>query len=76
MTWIALLAACVAVTVEASQLWHAPWLDAFRQTRLGVLLLGRFFAWADIAAYLVGIGVAAVSDRSLSLAVDARRSEA
>ncbi|WP_236846475.1 MULTISPECIES: DUF2809 domain-containing protein [unclassified Bosea (in: a-proteobacteria)] len=76
MTSVALLAACIAATIEASQLWHPPWLDAFRETRLGVLLLGRFFAWADIAAYLVGISVAAVSDRSLSPAVDARRSEA
>jgi hypothetical protein len=63
---VALVAACIAVSVELSQLWHTPWLDGFRQTRLGVLLLGRFFAWADIAAYLAGIALAAVADRQLS----------
>ncbi len=62
-TAVALVASCVAVLVEFSQLWHPSWLDDFRATRLGVLLLGRFFAWADIAAYLIGIVVAAGFDR-------------
>lgn len=60
---VAFAASCVAVAVEVSQLWHPSWLDAFRATRLGVLLLGRFFAWADIVAYLVGISATAVADR-------------
>ncbi|WID97879.1 DUF2809 domain-containing protein [Bosea vestrisii] len=62
---VALAASCVAVAVELSQLWHPAWLDAFRATRMGVLLLGRFFAWADIVAYLVGIGAAAATDAAL-----------
>lgn len=66
MSLVALVAACMAVSVELSQLWHTPWLDGFRQTRLGVLLIGRFFAWADIAAYLAGIALAAAADRLLS----------
>ena len=53
-----LLAFVVAAAVEVSQLWHPPWLDAFRCTTIGVLLLGRYFSFADIAAYSVGIGVA------------------
>lgn len=60
---VALAASCIAVLVEFSQLWHPSWLDEFRASRLGVLLLGRFFAWADIAAYLVGIAVVAGIDR-------------
>lgn len=67
---VALVAASIAVSVELSQLWHTPWLDGFRQTRLGVLLIGRFFAWADIATYLIGIIVAAGVDRSVG---DSRR---
>ncbi|WP_038359029.1 DUF2809 domain-containing protein [Bosea sp. UNC402CLCol] len=63
---VALVAACIAVSVELSQLWHTPWLDGFRQTRLGVLLIGRFFAWADIAAYLVGIAISVGADRLVS----------
>lgn len=60
---VALAASCVAVLVEFSQLWHQSWLNEFRATRLGVLLLGRFFAWADIVAYLVGIALVAGIDR-------------
>lgn len=63
---VMLVATCVAASVELSQLCHTPWLDDFRQTRLGVLLIGRFFAWADIAAYLAGIAIAAGADRSVS----------
>ncbi|HEY5796595.1 MAG TPA: DUF2809 domain-containing protein [Bosea sp. (in: a-proteobacteria)] len=60
---VALVASCIAVLIEFSQLWHQSWLDEFRATRLGVLLIGRFFAWADIAAYLAGIAVVAGIDR-------------
>jgi hypothetical protein len=70
---LALVAACIAVTVEISQLWHTPWLDSFRQTRLGVLLIGRFFAWTDIVAYVAGIIVAAGIDGFLSWLGDRAR---
>jgi hypothetical protein len=53
-----LFAFAVAAAIEASQLWHPPWLDAFRQAAVGVLLLGRYFSYGDIAAYAAGIGVA------------------
>jgi hypothetical protein len=69
---VALVAAGIALSVEFSQLWHTPWLDGFRQTRLGVLLIGRFFAWADIAAYLAGIMLAAVAGQRVSRLKGAR----
>lgn len=53
-----LLAFVVAAAGEIGQLWHSAWLDAFRRTTIGVLLLGRYFSFADIAAYAVGIGAA------------------
>ena len=53
-----LLAFVIAAAVEISQLWHPAWLDAFRRTTIGVLLLGRYFSFGDIAAYAVGIGAA------------------
>jgi hypothetical protein len=56
------VAISVAALIELSQLWHTPWLDAFRSTIVGVLLLGRYFAWADIATYGVGVGIAAGLD--------------
>jgi Protein of unknown function (DUF2809) len=61
-----LLAFVVAAAVEASQLWHPAWLDAFRTTTVGVLLLGRYFSFADIAAYAAGIGAAGVAIAALA----------
>ena len=55
------VSAVVAAAAEFSQLIHWPWLDAFRQTTMGALLLGRTFAWWDIVAYWVGIaGIGAI----------------
>jgi Protein of unknown function (DUF2809) len=44
--------------VEISQLFHTPWLDDFRNTTFGGLLLGHGFLWSDMAAYTGGILVA------------------
>jgi hypothetical protein len=53
------LAACFAV--EASQLYHAPALDAVRATRFGNLVLGSGFDPRDFAAYALGVlGAAAL----------------
>ena len=53
----------VAVVVEFSQLYHAPWIDSIRGTRLGALILGSTFNWPDISAYAVGIILGALIDR-------------
>ena len=55
---VAMIAAIVAATVEFSQLIEIEWLDRFRRTAIGALLLGRTFAWWDIAAYWAGIAAA------------------
>lgn len=60
------LAAAVAGAVEVSQLVHAPWLDAVRETLLGGLVFGTpaaTFAWGDIAVYLAGIAIGALGER-------------
>jgi hypothetical protein len=61
--------------VEASQLYHAPELDAWRATTLGHLTLGTDFDPRDLAAYALGVlaafllepvllrGIAAVGSR-------------
>lgn len=55
-TWqIASFAFGFAVLIEISQLYHAPWLDALRQTRLGGLILGFGFLWSDLVCYAVGV---------------------
>jgi hypothetical protein len=60
---MAAIALTVAVCVELSRLVHAPWLDAFRLTIAGALLLGRIFSPWDIVAYAVGIALGAGLDR-------------
>lgn len=54
------IAAGICLTVELSQLYHAPWINAIRDTPLGKLALGKIFNWPDIPAYLVGVGFAAI----------------
>ncbi len=52
---IALISAAIAVGVELFRLVHAPWLDAFRLTLPGALLLGRIFSPWNMLTYGVGI---------------------
>ena len=54
---LAAIAMVIAIVVELSRLLHAPWLDAFRLTAAGALLLGRMFSLWNLAAYAAGIGV-------------------
>jgi hypothetical protein len=64
-TWpmIALISAVIAVGVELFRLVHTPWLDAFRLTLAGALLLGRVFSLWDMLAYGVGIGLGVLLER-------------
>ncbi|NKX15328.1 DUF2809 domain-containing protein [Bacillus cereus] len=43
--------------IEASQLYHAEWIDSIRTTTLGGLVLGYGFLWSDLVAYTIGVGV-------------------
>ena len=54
-TQIAAIAAAIAIVVEFSRLVHTPWLDAFRPTTAGALLMGRIFSLWNLVAYLIGI---------------------
>jgi hypothetical protein len=47
---------------------HAPWLDDFRLTLAGALLLGLIFSLWNILAYGAGIGFAVLIDRLARLA--------
>ncbi len=55
---IASMAATIAVGVELFRLVHAPWLDEFRLTTAGALLLGRVFSPLNMLAYGAGIVLA------------------
>ena len=60
---LAAIAMAIAVGVEFSRLVHVPWLDAFRLTIAGALLLGRIFSLWNLVAYAVGIGLGVWIDR-------------
>jgi len=60
---IALISVLIAVGVELFRLVHAPWLDAFRLTLPGALLLGRIFSAWNVLAYGAGIVLAMALDR-------------
>ena len=58
-----LIAASIAVCIELSRLVHTPWLDEFRMTIAGALLLGRIFSARNLLAYGAGIGLGMILDR-------------
>ncbi|WP_375445721.1 DUF2809 domain-containing protein [uncultured Fibrella sp.] len=60
---VALLALLFSFGIEISQLYHAPWIDAIRATRLGGLILGFGFLLTDLFCYSVGIVVGTLIDR-------------
>ncbi|MFO1513776.1 MAG: DUF2809 domain-containing protein [Verrucomicrobiota bacterium] len=62
---LALLAFIVCCLVEFSQLYQAGWLNHIRSTTLGHLVLGAGFSWADIEAYVVGVGIVVLVDTLL-----------
>jgi hypothetical protein len=59
---IALVAVCVAWSIEFLQLYHAPWIDGIRSTRLGHLVLGNDFNSPDLVAYVIGISIGALAE--------------
>ncbi len=58
--------ATFALVIEVGQLYHGPWIDAVRDTRLGGLVLGFGFLWSDLACYAVGIALAVLIDRAIA----------
>ncbi|WFU39338.1 DUF2809 domain-containing protein [Bradyrhizobium sp. CB82] len=66
-TQVAGIAAAIAIVVELSRLVHTPWLDAFRLTTAGALLLGRIFSLWNIVAYFVGIILGTWLDRVVAM---------
>ena len=56
-------AAAFSIAIEASQLYHAPWIDGVRATWIGGLGLGFSFVWSDLLWYAAGITVGAGGDR-------------
>lgn len=60
----AALALAGSYLVEASQLFHAPGLDAVRRTQIGHLVLGSGFDPRDLLAYAGGVLAAVLLERA------------
>jgi hypothetical protein len=74
---VAMLAIGFSSTVEFSQLYHAPWIDAWRSTLPGRLILGSTFNWFDIPDYALGVAIGAgVEIRFRKLGIDSVRTPA
>ena len=58
--WVAVVALLFSFTIEISQLYHSPWVDSLRETKLGGLVLGYGFLWSDLISYTVGIGIGVI----------------
>lgn len=58
----AAISLALAFLVEISQLYHAHWIDAIRQSTLGGLVLGFGFLWTDLVCYSVGVFLGVVAE--------------
>lgn len=63
---IAILAVAISAAIELFRLYHTPWLDAFRLTLAGALLIGRIFSIWNIVSYTLGIAAAYFIDAKLA----------
>jgi hypothetical protein len=56
------VAVAIVLLVEFSRLCHIVWLDEFRTTRAGAILLGRLFSPWNIVAYVIGVLASRIVD--------------
>lgn len=52
---VAIVATVFSLGIETAKLYHAPWFDSFRYTKIGGLLLGYVFSWGNIGCYVAGV---------------------
>lgn len=58
-------AVVITTTVELSQLYHAPALDALRETTFGALMLGRVFSPWDVISYAAAVVFGVTIDQAI-----------
>lgn len=61
--WVTKGALMYSFSIEIDQLYHSPWIDSLRETRLGGLVLGHGFLWSDLVSYAIGIGVGVLIEK-------------
>jgi Protein of unknown function (DUF2809) len=69
----ALISGTLGTAVEFLKLYNPPWLDMFRSSLAGIILLGRIFNVRDIVVYWIAISIAAGLDIALRRSRSARR---
>jgi hypothetical protein len=57
---LGVIALLFSFAIEFSQLYHAPWIDSIRATKIGGLVLGFTFLWSDLICYAAGITLGVV----------------
>jgi hypothetical protein len=57
LLWSAMISGILGTAIEFLKLYNPPWLDAFRSTLPGILLLGRIFNPWDIVVYWIAIAL-------------------
>lgn len=62
---LAIGAGLFALSIELSQLHHAPWIDRLRALPGAKLILGDTFVASDLLCYAVGVAAAALCDAAL-----------
>lgn len=61
--YTAIVSIIFSIGVETAKLYHTPWIDAFRYTTIGGLLLGHAFSWSNILCYITGIAVGGIGEK-------------
>jgi hypothetical protein len=57
LLWSAMISGILGTAIEFLKLYNPPWLDAFRSSLPGILLLGRIFNPWDIVVYWIAIAL-------------------
>lgn len=61
--WVTVAALAFSYSIEISQLYHAPWIDALRGNPIGGAVLGFGFLWSDIICHTLGVAFGYVMER-------------
>jgi hypothetical protein len=63
---IAAIAGLFSIFIEFFKFFHAPALDAFRDTTAGGLIFGYGFSWSNLVCYAVGIVLGMLVEAAVS----------
>lgn len=62
---ITIISILICYTIEFLQLYQASWIVEIRNITLGHLVLGQGFLWSDLVAYIFGIILCYILEKSI-----------